>query len=278
MSWASTGSCSSTSALSNLGTGNGNGCYDVDQTFSNFNVANSAGGTPAQSPGTVDVSGSSTFTSEATPWSNTETFSGDTGSGSDTAAPWATAGRNTELAGTISFITNSTDSVPYFSPSDYPAAPAGDSLLIDNVSLTAKGSTSTSRGSSVTITESFCIGASACTTGPSGDTITLSASFSGANDSIASYTCEVLTDAHASCGSAGPSSSPITVSFINPVATLNFNDSYNLVQGYSSSAATLNDFSNTFGNVTEAPEPSTMVLLGTALAGIALLRARRNKA
>lgn len=278
MTWASTGACSSTEALSKIGSGTGNGCADIDQTFSNFNVTNAGGATPVQSASTVDVGGSSTWTADATSWSNTETLSGDTGSGSDTAAPWTSAGHNTELAGTISFITNSTDSSPYFSPSGYPAVPSGDSILIDNLTFGAAGSTGSSWGSSVKVTESFCIGASACTTGGSGDMITLTASFSGVDDSIASYTCSVMADAHASCGSTGPSSSPITVTFATPASTLNFVDDYNLVEGNNGSAASLTDFYNTFGNQEEVAEPSTFLLLGTALTGFGLLRARRKKA
>jgi hypothetical protein len=86
-----------------------------------------------------------------------------------------------------------------------------------------------------------------------------------------------MADAHASCGSTGPSSSPITVTFATPVSTLNFVDDYNLVEGNNGSAASLTDFYNTFGNQQEAAEPSTFLLLGTALTGFGLLRARRKK-
>jgi hypothetical protein len=273
MSWAGTGSCTTTKELSAYGgTSNGNGCYEVDQTFSNFNVTNTSGSSISQGMSTVDITGSSTYSSDATPWTTTATFSGNTGV--NTAAPWTTTGPSTLLGGTITGITNTTEAE--FAPPGYPA-PALGSLAIDKVSLAATGSTGSGYGDSIAITESLCIGSAACTTGATGDTITLTASFLGSNDSAATYTCSTLADSHATCG-ASTSSAPITVTFTAPIPTLNISDTYALTEGSWGTADTLAAFSNTFGNQEEAPEPSTFVLFGTALAGVFLLRARRKRA
>jgi PEP-CTERM motif len=274
MSWAGTGSCTTTKELSAFGaTSDANGCYEIDQTFSNFNVANGPGSSITQGMGTVDITGSSSWASDTTPWTTTATYSGNTGV--NTAAPWTTSGPSSFVEGTITGITNTT--ATEFSPPGYPTPGGSESILIDNASLSAIGLTGSGMGDSITITESFCVGTAACTTGPSGDTITLKATFSGPNDSTATYSCSTLADSHAACG-GGISTTPITVTFTTPVPTLNVSDTYALVEGNWSNADALASFSNTFGNEETAPEPSTFILLGTALVGIGLLRARRKSA
>ena len=269
VSWAADASCATKATLASYGTGTANGCYEIDQTFSNFLVTSgSAGtGTTAQTTSTDDIAGSSTFSAVTTPWTVTSTFSGAT------AADWevvgGTGGANTE--GTITYVTNTNQAE--FTVPGYPTPSAGNSIAISSLSLTASASTGTNAADTITITETFCIGSAACTTGATGDTITLTATYSGTSDTTATYGCTALTDSGATCGSAS-SATPITVTFATQATTLNFSDNYNLV-AHGGTTDTLNDFFNTF-NTDEigAPEPSTFLLLGAGLAGFGLLRLR----
>ena len=64
ISWAGNSSCATPQQLSSYGsTAAVNGCYEVDQTFSNLNVASTAGSSITQSMSTVDISGSSNWSS-----------------------------------------------------------------------------------------------------------------------------------------------------------------------------------------------------------------------
>jgi hypothetical protein len=268
-SWAADASCATKATLASYGTGAANGCYEIDQTFSNFGVTSgSAGvGSTVQSTSTDDIAGTNTFSAVTTPWTVTSTFSGAT------AADWTITGAggvNTE--GTITYITN-TSQAEFTVPTGYPTVTAGDHIAISSLSLTASASTGTSATDTITITETFCIGTGACTTGATGNEITLTATYSGSGDTTATYGCTALTDAGATCGSAS-SATPITVTFASQVTTLNFSDNYNLV-AHGTTTDTLNDFFNTF-NTDEigAPEPSTFLLLGAGLAGFGMLRVR----
>jgi hypothetical protein len=270
-------------ALSNIGTGTGNGCYTVDQTYSNFAVTNNSGA-PVQSTHTVDIAGSSTWASDATPWINTETFSENTAADSNTAAPWTYTGCcGLQLDASISNITNSTEA--YFSPSGYPTPPSGESLLITNLSLSAVASTGLNGGDEIVVDLEFCIGAAACTTsGATGNQIFLQEFFVGSNATTpAFYQCgyySTSANAGATCSTVGSSSSPITVTFNNPVPTLNVTAYYDLfTPGTGATTNTLTSFSIDYGNEEVTPEPSTFALLGAALAIVGVFeRTKRNRA
>jgi hypothetical protein len=271
VSWASTGACSTKEDLAFYAPqGTAAGCYETDQTFSNFAVANGSAGTgsTAQTTSTVDIAGSTTFAAVNNPWTVTSTFSGAT------AADWeevnGTVGANTQ--GTLTYLTNTTQAE--FAVTGYPTPTAGAKIVISGLSLTAAATDGTNAADAITVTEIFCIGASACTTGTSGNEITLTASYSGSGDTTASYSCATLGGAQATCGTAGPSATPITVTFALPQTTLNFSDTYDLV-AHGATTDTLTDFLNTF-NTEETPEPSTFVLLGTALTGLGFLRLRKK--
>jgi len=256
--------------LASYSTGTGSGCYEIDQTFSNFAVTNGSAGTGStdQTTGTVDIAGASTFTAVTTPWTVTSTFTGNT------AADWevvdGSGGTNTE--GTITYLTNTTQA--FMTSATYPTVPSGHYIAIKSMSLTSSATDGTNAADTITITETFCIGSAACTTGAAGNTITLTASYSGSGDTTATYGCTVLTDAGATCGSA-TSATPITLTFTTPVTTLNMTDNYNLV-AHGGTTDTLTSFFNTF-NTEEAPEPSTFVLIGSALGGLGLLRLRARR-
>src|SRR5580704_7260495 len=70
VSWASTAACTSTATLLSFAPqSNGAGCYDVDQTFSNFNVTNQSSGTATnQTTGTDDIHATNGFSVVTSPW------------------------------------------------------------------------------------------------------------------------------------------------------------------------------------------------------------------
>lgn len=257
VSLASTTYCSTKADLASYGTGTSNGCYEIDQTFGNFAVANGSSGGVTQSTSTVDILGSSTFSNIISPWTVTSTFSGAT------VGDWEGGGADTE--GTITYLTNTTEA--YFTSGTYPTPSPGDYIAMTSMSLTVSGVTGGGSPGSIAVTETFCIGAGPCTVGGTGDTITLSATF-GNNSSTPTYGCSVLTDSGATCGSAS-SASPITLTFAEPVVTLDFSDNYNLVGGANMTA--ISNLFNTDG--TNVPEPSMFLLLGVGLGGV-LLRLR----
>jgi len=284
LSWATEASCGTTMALSNIGTGTGNGCYTVDQTFSNLVVANNgSSGAPVQSTSTVAIAGSSTWVSDAAPWINTTTFSGNTGANSDTAAPWTFTGSGvgTYLYGAIAVLTDSAES--YFSPPGYPTPPSGASLLIANLSLSAIASTGLDSSDAIIVGLDFCIGAAACTlTGPTANGISLQELFQGSNlTTPSSYRCgyySTSANAGATCSTVGSSVNPITVSLNNPAPTLSAVEYYYLVTaGASATTDSLTSFSINYGNEEVTPEPSSFPLLGAALVVLSMLKRTKRK-
>ena len=267
-SWATTASCVTTMALSNIGLGTGNGCYTVDQTYSNFGVGN-AGGSPVQSSSTVDITGSSTWASDASPWVNTVIFSGNTGANSNTPAPWTAA--TGQVAGSIFFDTNSTQA--YFPVSGYPT---GGPLLIDSVGLSATASYIGTPGTIYAfVFEFFCVGAGNCSTGATGNEITLEEQFESGFPAL--YSCSYAStsaNAGATCSTVGASSSPITVTLNTPEPTLFVTNNFVVRATGGVTSATLTNFSDIFGNE-EVPEPSTFALLGAGLGAAAWLRRRK---
>ncbi len=92
------------------------------------------------------------------------------------------------------------------------------------------------------------------------------------------YTCAVGSGVTSSftCGT-GSSASAITVAFNINVSTLNVNDAYTMAV-HGGTTDTLTSFTNVWGDDEATLEPSTFVLLGTALTGLGFLRHRRKQA
>ena len=284
-SWGSVAACTTKATLASFGaTATADGCYETDKTFSNFGVVNnSANGGVAQSTSTVDIAGTDTFVSEKlnTPWTVSEAFSGAT-----VADFRATGTGGLQTAGTMSMLVNSTNA--FLTNLSYPTPQAGATNFITSVSLSTSGITGNSTGTadSLVVIETFCIGNGACTTGAGGDEVILTATH-GNNTGTPSYTCALgagVTAATAhivgSTCPAGSSATPITVSFSLNVTTLTVTDGYTLIAHSNSgnnTTVTLNNFTNVFGEDELAPEPSTFVLFGSALAGVLLLRIRKRE-
>ncbi len=283
--WGSTAACITKATLASFGTpATGDGCYETDKTFSNFTLVNGSSGTGvAQSTSTVDIAGSDTFGGEKlnTPWTVSEAFTGVT------AADFAVTGTGgATTKGTMSMLVNSTNA--YLTNPGYPHPQAGANNFITSVSLSTSGTTGDANNNddSLTVVEMFCIGNGACTTGAGGDEVILTATY-GNNSSTPSYTCALgagvtAATAHivaASCP-ATANAAPIVVSFALNVTTLTVTDVYTLAAHIDAAGGnttvTLNNFTDVFGEEELAPEPSTFILLGLALAAVAALRLRRK--
>jgi hypothetical protein len=243
-------------------TGDSNGCWLTDQSFSNFSTTATSG----QTNSTTDIHG----TGGASLPSTVDAIFDPT-----TAGAWSETGSGgTTFASGVGYLTNSQETFLTIT-SGYTGTPAN--VKIDSASLTATGSTGDSGGTadSMRVTETFCIGNAAC--GTAADNVVLVAIWGNGAVAPTSYTCTVGASVTSdfSCGANG--STPITVTFTIPQATLTVTDAYTMAV-HSTTTDTLTSFTNAFQDGSITPEPSTFVLLGTALGGLGLLRARRKKA
>jgi hypothetical protein len=277
---ASIGSCTTKNTLASYGSQlTGNGCFDIDKSFTNFGVANlgtTGTGWTTQTTSTDDIQGASNFTNVTTPWTVTATFT--PAAAGDWTTPVASSGNH--LEGAINMLVNSSGA--FIAPggggnTQYPTPnPAGDVFVITSASLAnVVGQTGNSGGTadSMTVTETFCVGQGACT---AATTITLTATF-GNNDNSASFTCGVGGSVTASIGTCQSATAGVFnfASTFHPV-TLNVTDTYNLIV-HSTTSDTLTSFDNVFGETEVSPEPSTWLLMGTGLVGAAFLRFRKRK-
>lgn len=274
--WGADSACNPGPAtLSSFGTpGTGVGCFETDDSFTNFSVTNQGTlNTGDQVVGDVNIAGANTSDSPVTtPWTVTETFSPTSASYWNTGAN--SGGANVEA--TIGYLVNS--SAAYISKAtntQYPTPTAGDAFYIDSVSLAkVTGTTGNSGGTadSITVTEIFCIGNGACSTAAT--RVTLTATF-GNNSSTPTYSC-VAGATIAADGSC--SGGTFNFATGEHVTTLTVTDQYDLVV-HSTTTDFLTSFGNVFGEDEAAatPEPSTFILLGTVLVGIGFLRFRKRK-
>jgi hypothetical protein len=286
--WSSTAACKTQATLASFGVTaptTGDGCYETDKTFSNFAVINGSstgvgtGTNFTQSTSTIDIAGSDTFSSEKlnTPWSVSEAF---TGVGSDFSVT-GTGGITTK--GTMSMLVNSTNA--FLTNPSYPKPVAGATNFINTMSLSTSGTTGNANAGDdkLIVTETFCIGNAPCT---ATDEVILTATY-GNNSSTAGYTCgfgaggsAATADVVAGSCSATSSATPDVVQFSLNVTTVTVVDVYTLVAHVNSAGGgttvTLNNFTDVFGEEELAPEPSTFILLGSALAGVAVLLRRKQ--
>jgi hypothetical protein len=130
-------------------------------------------------------------------------------------------------------------------------------------------------GDTVTITENFCINASQANTGGGGCTAadhgTITASYTG--NTTAVFTCAFgtagicLSASSAEVNFGAMPFAPTTIAMADLV-------SIHVVNG---STVTLNNFENSFGENSFAPEPASFALMGAALASLAVLGYRKRK-
>ncbi len=263
--WASVSSCDATTVTLGSFSGNLNpgtsaqGCYETDNTFSQFNVTSaSTGSGTTQSNQTDEIAGSNTFSAVTSPWTETATFSGATGD-------WTVSGSGNTIVGSVNMLVNSNEA--YSTIPTYQAPSAGDAIYFNTLGLAVSGSTGVG-GSGMTVIETYCAGSLACTVS---DEITITATYNN-NSSSPSFSCSVGATSQATCA---VNHQTATFGGGALVQTVNVTDQYT-----ENKNVTLMDFANSFGDFESAtsPEPSTFVLLGSALAALGLVRLRRKRA
>jgi hypothetical protein len=122
--------------------------------------------------------------------------------------------------------------------------------------------------------ERFCLSGSPTNCGAT-NYVTIEAIYNSGS-TTPDYSCKVTgTIAGISC--ASPNSDIANISLSDQVTTLLVQNAYTLQEPGGSTTVTLNYFQDTFGEQIGVPEPSTFVLFGSALAGIAALRFRQRK-
>jgi hypothetical protein len=287
--WAVTAACpSSGTALSNLTNTSPFNlyCYDTDKTFYNFAVSGTGtNGGVSQTTSTVDIAGANTLGTYSlnTPWTTTATFTGATAA--DFQATSLGTFTNAVTTGTMTWLVDSASTAVNTAGQGYPTPQAGASNVITGLTFNASGVTgNSSAGDSLVVTQTFCIGLSACTTGATGDTITIAATWAN-NATTPTYSCTALTDSDATCTSA--TSNVVTFNSSN-IQLLNVTDLYTLTAKdnltsppltANPTTVTLTNFNDVFAEeeLSSSPEPSTFILMGSALVGVAALRFRKRK-
>jgi len=273
--WASVSICTSSAVtLASFGaTDTGDGCINADQSFSNFATSSAAGPTLTNSDN--KIAATNTFSSVSTPWTVTDLFT------PVAASDWETSGASGNLAAGITVLTDSQQN--YITNPFYPPPDPGHALFLTSLKLIATGSTGNGTGvlgDNMSMSADFCIGNNACTN-PNFE-VQLSADWGQNTSTVTAYTCSVgaSVTAYFSCGSS-QSDTPITVTFLQAIATVTVEDGFNMVTNKAGTTDQLISFANVWGGEelpigSESPEPSTFVMLGAGIAGMALLRSRRK--
>jgi hypothetical protein len=273
--WASVSICTSTAVtLASFGaTNTGDGCIASDQSFSNFATSSVAGPTLTNSDN--KIAATNTFASVSAAWAVTSLFT------PAAASDWETSGASGNLAAGFSMVTNSQQT--YITNPFYPQPSPGDALYLDSLELVATGSTGNGTGvlgDNMSMSTDFCMGNNACNS-PNFE-VALNADWGQNTSTVTAYTCSVgaLVTAYFSCGSA-LSDNPITVTFLQPIATITVEEGFNMVTNKAGTSDQLISFANVWGDDeqatgSESPEPSTLLLFCCGIAAMGFLRSRRK--
>lgn len=269
--WGTTAACSqpSPTTISNLQTtaGFGSYCYETDKTFSNVTVTDggSTAGGVTQSASTIALQGSDNLSTYTTgvPWMVAANFVGATPA--DFQASSTSSGSYAATYGQMTFLVTSSSTAANLA---YPTPQAGQFNDITGVSLAADatiGNSSTTDFAQVEM--AFCIGSASCTA----DNIV--ESYVTIGGGVPAAGCSAGRNAGIVVSSCTLSAASVT--FASAATTLNVIEYYTAyAQGGTSTTSTLNYFQDIFTEEEMTPEPSTFLLIGSALAGIAALRLR----
>jgi hypothetical protein len=280
VAWGAIGSCPTASGTSidsvDGGTSNNlsDGCGQVDKSFSNFNVATTAcagtcvGG--AEAPATDNTY---FWTSGTAPTGNTFSQPVDTFFAPSTGTPdWINFDGEVMFTTTYTVIANSGGTYNGGS-STYPSPSVGLYWAIPEIGVTASGDAGSG---TITVAETFCLGAST-TSGcaPAGEG-TIIAGFSGSGLTF-SCTFDGSSCSASNGGSFDTSTGLLTFDAAEGANTeIAISDAVTIAGG--GGAAELDQFENDFYEDAVSPEPSSFLLVGSTLAGIGLLGWRKRRA
>ncbi len=184
-------------------------------------------------------------------------------------------GGDTVTTGTLNYLV---DSAPTTVNTNYPTLSPYGANYITEIKLNMSGTAGNGKANDdgITLTQTFCIGTSACTTA---DEIVITESI-GNDSSTVTYTCSAGTGSGATCGAATGSNASYATFKVN-VIEVNVTDVYALSAdqnfGGNNTTTTLNNFTDVFTEDELTPEPSSILLLGGGLLGLAALRFRKRK-
>lgn len=244
-SFASYGSSSST-----------NGCSEIDKTFTNLSL-DSATGTIPMTTTNLSIWANGTAPVGDTLGPVTANFDGSA------ANSWQVSLKNQTQDTTFSYVATANTGGSFPSPST-----AGLIWAINSLQLVVTQGPDSNSGATSTVTMNFCLGAT--TTAGCGNLGTIVGSFVGSN--APTYTCSF-----AGCVSA--TGNVVNFTSVTQVA---ISQSVHLVMdGSNGHEAEIGNIANVFGETAFSggvPEPSSFLLLGSALAALGALRSRRKKA
>lgn len=271
-SWAGIAACSGTQLLSSFGNPGAatDGCFQTDVNFDNFAVSTTGNtgntGDPAltnvnlaASGGTISGSGaSSTITQIAAVFTSTD---------SSDSTQWVGTGGSETLVSNVSYQAHAAQSEPT------PATWEITSLTLALGSFTT--SNPANAGNTIEVKEQFCVGAStfSCTSA--------STDYGYIEELVTLKTTGSPTIADSVCYNNGATSCTATTSLTLSgldATSIAIEDSVSITRVSNAGVDIfLTGFTNDINQNAELPEPSTLVLMGTALAGIGILRRRRQK-
>ena len=262
--WGTVAACATTAPgtpMSSLGTGSAtSGCYNDDLSYTALNLT-----------GGVSTGGATLPTT-----ANTYIYSTGAAASGNTVGPlnlFVEGGSLTGLGassetGTVAFQatanTGMVGGINYSSPTG-----AGLHWAFSTLTLTPSVAEADA-GDTVTITENFCINANQAIAGGGGCTAadhgTITARYSGST--TVAYTCAFgtagicLSASSAGVNFGAMSFAPTTIAITALVSVNHLNGT----------TVTLNNFENSFGESSFAPEPASFALMGVALAALVALR------
>lgn len=282
--------------LTTLNTGTApNGCGAVDLSFATFSVTGASrspttGGSAPPLPGMDNIamySAGDTGASGNTVGPVNALFDGD-----GVASNWtlAAAGTTQTQAGTINYVTQANTGGAYAGGVDTYPSPANTNLhwafagllLLPTDSIVCTGGCGTNN-QQIIITETFCLGATSTTVLTGGCTAANEGTMNATITGVAGSTTGAVTIVYACTFGAGGcvSSTSNQINFVaadQQFTQIAISDAFSITRTTGSGATvTLTNFENQFDEFASAPEPSTFLLLGSALACVAAIRLRKRR-
>jgi hypothetical protein len=240
------------SELVTLGTGTTNGCYQDDLSYSNIALS---GGDTIGSTAQIHLYGGGTAASLDTVGPVDMFTSGFTtaGGGAGTDSGTVTVQVNANAAG---------------------ASPTPPDSFWNITHLQLDPTIAAANNISVTITEDFCLNATQATTGgncSAANTYVLTATYA-TDSATAVFNCTVNS---ASCGASETGG---VVTFSENVFSIAVSEQISIADtaGHGNIGGTVTDVENIFTEDGVTPEPSTFILLGSALLGLTVFRKRKK--